>query len=148
MGGLTGEMRERHTWRFQLLRFVAGGLTTTVLCWGLLIALKELGHVHYLVAANVAGFAAYGYAYVINKYFVFRNRERRHLRQGSWFVVSQVVIWLLANAGMYAGVDVLKLHYFAVTVIIAVLAAGANFLLMKFVVFFKPAGGAEPEARP
>ena len=119
----------------QIVRFGVGGLTTTALCWGLLVFFVEKLHVHYLLSANLAGGIAYAYAYLINKYFVFNNYERKHVRQAGKFAAVQSVLWVLANAGMYAGVDVFGLHYLAATVIIAGLAAALNFLMMKLVVF-------------
>jgi len=128
-------MTYRREFLGQILRFGLGGLSTAVLCWGLLALLVEVLHVHYLLSANVAGGAAYLYAYMVNKYFVFRNYDRKHVRQGGRFVASQLLLWVLANVGMYAGVDVFGLHYMAATVIIAGFAAGLNFLLMKLIVF-------------
>ena len=132
------DVKPEHQWRVlkqQLARFVAGGLTTTVLCWGLLVFFVEKLHIHYLVSANVAAGIAYGYAYLINKYLVFGNRKREHVRQVGKFAAAQAVLWVLGNSGMYVAVEVFGLHYLAANVIVAGFAAVINFLLMKFIVF-------------
>jgi len=119
----------------QIIRYVCAGLTTTVLCWGSLFVFVEVIHLHYMVAANLSGGMAYVYSYIINKYIVFKNYKREHIKQGIAFVIVQFVIWVCANVGLYLGVTVIGLHYFLMVIVIAVFAALLNFILMKLFVF-------------
>jgi len=112
-----------------------GGLSSTILCWGTLLALKELFKVNYLISANVAAFSTYLYSYMVNKYFVFKNRERKHIKHGGLFLVLQIGLWALANSLLFIGVEYGHIHYFIVIVFIAVISLLINYSVMKIAVF-------------
>ena len=60
----------------QIARYLAGGLTTTVLTWSCVWLFVEIFHFHYLISINLATGCAYGYSYLVNKLFVFRQGRR------------------------------------------------------------------------
>ncbi len=119
----------------EAMRFVLGSLSTTVVCWGSLICLVEIFHVHYLVSANFSTFIAYHYSFFLNKYFVFKQVETKYIKQGIKFLMSQIFLLFLGNIMLYTGVDLLHLNYLLVTVVMAGFLACLNFTLMKISVF-------------
>ena len=122
---------------FQLLRYLLAGGTTTILCWGTLLLLKEDFHVNYLLSTNISVFISYIYSYLINKHFVFKDNKKQHLQQGSKFLIVQIIIWLTANALMITGVEGLHIHYFIIIIFIFVFTVVFNYFVMKKVIFPK-----------
>jgi putative flippase GtrA len=119
----------------QILRFILGGLSTTVICFGSLLVLVNVFGIHYLVSANLATGIAFFYAYIVQKKFVFQNRENTHITYGMKFIALQVFLLGLGNGFLYTGVDILGFHYFLVTVVMSAFLAFLNFVLMKLLVF-------------
>lgn len=126
---------ERKELIFQLVRFILGGISTTCICWGSIVALVELGKLHYLLANNIGGSIALLYSYLINKYLVFKNRKRVHLKHGSKFVILQLLLIGLSNIILFVGVQCLEIHYFIVVVLMSIFLAALNFSIMKIAVF-------------
>ncbi len=116
-------------------RYILVGFTTTIIAWGTVLTLVEIFHIHYIISANVATFIAFIYTYFLNKYFVFKKREKTHLKHGTKFFLSQAFIWGFANITLYIGVDVLGFHYLEITIASTFILPVINFLLMKFMVF-------------
>jgi putative flippase GtrA len=117
------------------IRFIAGGLTTMCVCWGSCIALIELLSVHYLIANNIATFIAWGYSYFLNKHFVFRNKENKHVEHGIKFIALQASLLALTNLNLFILVDLFHLHYLPSIIGNAVLVTLLNFFALKLVVF-------------
>jgi putative flippase GtrA len=121
--------------RAEMVRYFIGGSSTALLCWSILLVLTEKCRINYLISANIAGFAAYFYSYIINKYFVFKNFQNTHVRHGVRFIVLQGGLWALANGLLYAGVEVAHIHYFVMIMVIAVISLVLNFTIMKVAIF-------------
>ena len=119
----------------QIKRYVLGGATSAVLCFGSLAFFKEVCGINYLVSANLSGGLTYVYSYVVNKYLVFRNRKNTHVRHGAKFIALQAFLWVLSNAILVYGVEFFKIHYLLMVIAIAGLNAFLNFISMKFFVF-------------
>ncbi len=117
--------------------YIVGGLTTMAVCFGVALFLVKRAEINYIIANNIATFVAWIWSYFINKYFVFRNTERKHLIQGSTFIVFQLCFLLLANIILYFEVDILKLPLAAALIILAFLMAILNFTAMKLIIFKK-----------
>ena len=119
----------------QIIRFILGGLSTTVICFGSLLVLVNVFGIHYLVSANLATGIAYLYAYIVQKKFVFQNRENTHITYGVKFIALQIFLLCLGNGILFTGVDIFGFHYFLVTVVMSIFLAFLNFVLMKLLVF-------------
>jgi putative flippase GtrA len=132
----------------EIVRYGLGGCSTAVLCWGVLLALVELFKVNYLIASNIAAGVAYVYSYAINKYLVFKNYTTAHVKQGIRYSVLQAIIWVFANALLFAGVQMLHVHYFVMNVFVAAVAAVINYTAMKTVIFGAPETRNGKETRP
>ena len=77
----------------------------------------------------------YAYSYVVNKYFVFKDKRKEHVKQGAGFVGMRVLLLVVANLILYVGVDFLGFHYMVVAVYVSVWDAVISFLIMKLYVF-------------
>ncbi|MFA0289506.1 GtrA family protein, partial [Vibrio sp. 10N.222.45.F7] len=66
----------------QVIRYLIGGGSTAIINWSLVYIFVEFFRFHYLASMNSAIFIIYLYSYFINKYFVFNNYEKKHVRHG------------------------------------------------------------------
>lgn len=121
----------------QMVRYFLCGCSTTVLCWGTLLLMTEVGKINYMISANSAALLGYIYSYLINKYMVFKNYERAHVKQGIRFIVLQVGLWIVSNGLLYSGVEFLHIHYFIMIIIISAINVVLNFVAMKTFIFNK-----------
>lgn len=74
-------------------------------------------------------------SYILNKYYVFENYEKKHFYQGAKFIALQVFLWVLANVILYIAVDIFGLHYFIVIIFREFFLFVLKFILMNIVVF-------------
>jgi len=119
----------------ELARFILGGTTTMFVCWGSCILLVELLNMHYLIGNNIGTLLAWGYSYLINKYFVFRNKDKDHVKHGVKFILLQISLLALTNLNLYILVDLIHIHYIMSVVGNAILMTALNFFFLKFTVF-------------
>jgi len=117
------------------LRFVIGGVSTMCVCWGSCIVLIELVDTHYLIANNIATIIAWIYSYFLNKHFVFKNKEKKHIENGSKFIALQASLLALTNLNLFILVDLIHLHYLPSIIGNAVLITLLNFFFLKRIVF-------------
>lgn len=119
----------------ELVRYVLGGLSTMVVCWGGYFVLLQVSGWHYLLCLNLSTLLAWGYSYLINKYIVFRNRERGHVIQGSKFFTLQGLLLALSNVLMFVQIDLLGWPQFVSLFLVTALATVLNFSVMKILIF-------------
>ena len=119
----------------QTLRYLIGGSTTAILNWLLIYIFVEYANIHYMISMNLAVVVIYLYSFIVNKFFVFRNRTETHVKQGSYFVIMRVVLLVVANLLMFIGVDWLGIPYLITNIMVSVWDATASFLIMKFFIF-------------
>ncbi|NRB37881.1 MAG: GtrA family protein [Pseudomonadales bacterium] len=120
-----------------LLRYIVGGLSTTVICWGSMYYFIEYQGIHYIISNNLSVALAYCYSFFINKILVFKDDTGDHVVKGSSFLALQLSLLAGSNLLLYIGVDMLGLHYFIMVLFSAVLAAIINFLIMHHFIFNK-----------
>jgi putative flippase GtrA len=124
----------KKTWP-EVLRYILGGATSAVVCFGSLAFFVEILKINYIVSANISGGLTYLYSYLINKYLVFKKPEKSHVIHGLKFILLQAALWVVSNAILFVGVEFLKIHYFVMVLLLSAINAIINFLFMKFFVF-------------
>ena len=129
-----GLMRKQGA-RHQLVRYIVGGVSTASIFWLVLVILIGVFSVHYFISNIIATAFVYLYSYLINKNYVFQDTRTKHVVIGSRFVVMRILLFVLANATLVAGVEVLDIYYIYMFVYIAVQDALISFLIMKFFLF-------------
>lgn len=137
--------------RETVLYVVFGILTTVVdfiaynLC---LLWLKPLMglDVANLIANALAWAAAVVFAYVVNKWFVFRRRapsRRALLVEIGEFVGARVVSLIVSEVGMFLLVTLASLDENLSKILVSVAVVIINYFFMKWVVFRSPAEKSE-----
>jgi putative flippase GtrA len=119
----------------EVFRYILGGTTSAILCFGSLAFFVEFCKINYLVSANISGGLTYLYSYLLNKYLVFKKPEKSHVIHGLKFILLQAALWVVSNAILFVGVEFLKIHYFVMVLLLSAINAIINFVFMKFFVF-------------
>ena len=120
---------------WQMARYILAGCSTaciSLLCVWLFT--DGLG-LHYLVSTNLATFTVYLYSYLVNKRFVFANRDTDHVFKGSKFITLQLVMLLFTNFAMFICVDYLGWHYMLSITGITAANAVISFTIMRSAIF-------------
>ena len=123
----------------QIMKFGVVGAVAFVIDYGLLALLTEVFAINYLVSATVSFTASVVFNYVASMRYVFTHKDglsRR--REIAIFVTLSVIGLLINNFCMWAGVELLGIHYLVTKI-------GATFIVMvwNFVTrkIFLDAGG-------
>ncbi len=123
----------------QIMKFGVVGAVAFVIDYGLLALLTEVFAINYLVSATVSFTASVVFNYVASMRYVFTHKDglsRR--REFAIFVTLSVIGLLINNFCMWAGVELLGIHYLVTKI-------GATFIVMvwNFVTrkIFLDAGG-------
>ena len=133
-------LKSLSTTQWQAIRYLVGGASSAVVSSFLLLVFVELADLHYLLGTNLTtGFLIF-YSYVVNKYFVFRDRENAHLLKGSKFLLLQTIMLALTNLFMYTTVSGLGVHYLIAIVTWWIVAAAISFTIMKLRIFDSESG--------
>jgi len=75
------------------------------------------------------------FAYVTNRRYVFKSKEKNMLKEGAKFIGSRISTLLLDMLVMFIGVTLLKLNDKIIKVISQVLVIVGNYLVSKLFVF-------------
>jgi putative flippase GtrA len=127
--------KKGHLMPKEMGRFIIGGLMSSMVCYGVLYTLVEMLGLHYLIGANIATIVTFIFSYMVNKYVVFKDNSRQHVRQGISFVILQVLLILLANCTLIVGVEIIGLNYFVVVIFLGPTVEIINYLAQKNVIF-------------
>ena len=124
--------------RSQLFRyFIVGGIAFLV-DYGSLWFLTDICGLHYLVSAAIAFLLGLTCNYLLSTSWVFDNRRL----QSRWaefavFAIIGVIGLGLNELILYAGTDLLHLHYLVSKIISTALVFFWNFFARKFILFNK-----------
>lgn len=121
VGGRTARCEEAASSDHEVRR---GGAIAFVIDYGLLALLTEVFGVNYLASATVSFTVSVTFNYLASMRYVFRHKEgMSRRREFVVFVVLSVVGLGINNACMWAGVELLGIHYLVVKI-------GATFIVM------------------
>lgn len=123
----------------ELGRYVVIGATTTLIDLALFYVLCEVLGVDSTISNIVSLGTSVLYAYVTNKVFVFRtrNKGRELLKEFLKFLGSRAGTMLLELGGVFVLNEILGLDGFASKLAVQIIVFVANYLLSKFFVFKK-----------
>jgi putative flippase GtrA len=122
----------------QFSRFLAVGVATTVVHYGVLIALVEAWAVGPVWATTAGFLTAVLFSYLLNRRFTFDERPSFH--SGLLKYYAAVSVGLFLNAGTMALLTAWGLWYLLAQIIASGVALIWNFLAARFVVFRSRSG--------
>ena len=106
------------------MKFGVVGVIAFAIDYGLLIFLTEVFGIDYLVSATVSFTVSVVFNYMASMRYVFAHREgMSRRREFAIFVVLSIIGLVINNACMWAGVELLGVHYLIVKI-------GATFIVM------------------
>lgn len=126
----------------ELVNYVIVGGMTTLVSWGAYFAcvctfLDAENAVELQIANILSWIAAVVFAYVTNRKFVFKSKEKNILKEAMQFSASRVSTLLLDMAVMFVMVTLMGIHDGISKITSAVLVTIANYVISKFFVFKK-----------
>lgn len=117
----------------QFSSFLAVGIATTAVHFGVLIALVEAWAINPVWATTAGFLAAVLFSYLLNRRFTFDERPAFH--SGLLKYYAAVSVGLVLNAGTMALLTGWGFYYFLAQVIASGVALVWNFFAARFVVF-------------
>ncbi|WP_415927908.1 GtrA family protein [Slackia piriformis] len=116
----------------QLMKFGVVGVIAFVIDYGLLALLTELFGINYLVSATISFTASVVFNYVASMRYVFTHKEgMSRRREFVIFVVLSVIGLLINNGCMWAGVELLGVHYLLTKIVATAIVMIWNFVTRK-----------------
>ena len=116
----------------QFMKFGVVGVIAFVIDYGLLAPLTELFGINYLVSATISFTASVVFNYVASMRYVFTHKEgMSRRREFVIFVVLSVIGLLINNGCMWAGVELLGVHYLLTKIVATAIVMIWNFVTRK-----------------
>jgi putative flippase GtrA len=115
-------------------KYMAVGLSSTVIDFGILFILTDFFYVHYLVSATIAFILAAFYNYFLNRSWTFRSNGKKRKQLPVFFIIATLGI-LLNNNVMYFSVEQLGLWYIYGKIIATGIVTFWNFFGNKYLTF-------------
>lgn len=116
----------------QVARFGVVGIVCFGIDYSILILLTEAGGLDYLLSSGISFSASVVVNYLLSIRFVFQSKKGGNkAKEFITFVVLSVMGLLLTEALMWAGVEMLKLHYMLAKVIVTGIVMVYNFVTRK-----------------
>lgn len=123
----------------EIIMYLIFGALTTLVSFGVYYALLWCG-VHYIVSQVVSWVAAVAFAFVVNKLFVFENKDNSPsalFRQIWQFVSVRIASGLIETALLWLLVDVITVSEGIAKIPVAVLTVIINYVASKLLIFRK-----------
>ena len=116
----------------QFMKFGVVGALAFCIDYGLLALLTEVFGVNYLVSATISFTVSVVFNYLASMRYVFTHKEdMSRRREFVIFVVLSVIGLLINNACMWAGVELLGVHYLIVKIVATAIVMVWNFVTRK-----------------
>lgn len=129
----------------QIVKFAGVGAAAFVIDYGCMVIFTELFGINYLISATLSFCISVVFNYFASMRFVFSHKDGlSKRREFIIFVVLAVIGLLLNNFCMYAGVELLGIHYMITKIGATVIVCVYNFISRK--VFLD--GGSQEQELP
>lgn len=116
----------------QFMKFGVVGVIAFIIDYGLLAFCTEALGINYLVSATIGFAVAVVFNYFASMRYVFKHKEGMSRRKEFViFVVLSVIGLIINNACMWAGVELLGIHYLIVKIGATIIVALWNFITRK-----------------
>lgn len=132
-GGPSGRRAWLDALRRQFTRFLAVGVATTAVHYGVLIALVETWDVHPVLGTTAGFIAAVFLSYLLNRRYTFDARPT--FGSGLLKYYASVSMGLVINAGLMAVLTAWGTNYIFAQIVASGAALVWNFIAARFLVF-------------
>lgn len=126
----------------EYVNYIVVGVMTTLISWLMyfisVITFLDAENAFQLQIANILSWATgVAFAYVTNRKFVFKSKEKNILKEAAQFSVSRLSTLFLDMAVMFVMVTLLGIHDGISKITSSVLVVIVNYIISKFFVFKK-----------
>ena len=133
-------MRSLYEGHSEIIRYLIVGVLTTIVSlgvyYGLVLTVLNPEIPIQLQLANILSWiAAVTFAFITNKLFVFRSREKNIIKEGSKFYASRITTLFLDMLIMFVMVTLLHMNDKLAKLFVQVVVTVLNYVLSKFLVF-------------
>ena len=116
----------------QFMKFGVVGVIAFVIDYGLLALLTEVFGVNYLVSATISFTVSVIFNYLASMRYVFTHKEdMSRRREFVIFVVLSAIGLIINNLCMWAGVELLGIHYLITKIVATAIVMIWNFVTRK-----------------
>ncbi len=130
----------------QFMKFGVVGVIAFFIDYGLLAFCTEILGINYLISATIGFTVSVIFNYAASMRYVFTHKEgMSRRREFIIFVVLSVIGLLINNLCLWAGVEVLGVHYLVTKIGATAIVMVWNFVTRK--IFLDAGGEAEGESR-
>lgn len=124
----------------ELINYFVVGVLTTLVSWFVYFAsvavfLDAENAIQLQIANILSWIAGVAFAYVTNRKFVFKSKEKNILKEAAQFSASRLSTLFLDMAVMFVMVTLMGIHDGVSKIASAVLVTIANYVISKFFVF-------------
>jgi len=102
---------------YKFIRYSLGWVLAAFFDLFLLYIFTDIFHIYYLYSAIIAFIFSVTFAYFFQKYITFRNYSKKHLSQGTLFLLFQLIGQIVYMSMLRIGVDSLHIYYMLVAII-------------------------------
>lgn len=114
------------------MKFGAVGIIAFVIDYGLLAFCTEILHINYLVSATIGFTVSVIFNYIASMRYVFTHKEGlSRSKEFVIFVILSVIGLIINNALLWAGVELLGIHYLIVKIGATAVVTIWNFVTRK-----------------
>jgi len=120
------------------IKYIISGGTATLIDFSLLYFFTDIINLYYLISASIAFLVAFIISFCMQKFWTFRDNNRKKINKQIFLYFLVGIIGLVANYfGMYILVEKYNIWYiFSQAIITSILAIG-NFLVYRYIIFIK-----------
>ena len=116
----------------QLMKFGVVGFIAFLIDYGLLAFCTEILHINYLVSATIGFTVSVVFNYLASMRYVFTHKEEMsRRREFIIFVVLSIVGLVINNVILWAGVELIHVHYLIVKIFATAVGMVWNFVTRK-----------------
>ena len=136
---MTEKIKELFVKYRELIMYVIFGGLTTVVSFVTYYAFLYLG-IHYIIAQAVSWLFAVAFAFVVNKIFVFQDKDNSTgtlIRQIWQFISVRIASGVLETALLWLLVDIITIGEGIAKIPVAVLTVVINYIASKLLIFRK-----------
>lgn len=122
---------------YEFIRYSIGWWLAAILDLFVLWICTDIFSIYYLLSALIAFIISFTFGYIFQKYITFRDKSKKHLKQGGLFLAFQLIWQWIYMFVLRLWVDVLWFYYMFVAIVWKWIAFIRNYLSNHYFNFKK-----------